>query len=190
MRDSRALKEEDFNPGDKQCQWCRAKAVCPARLDKVKEIVGGDFQEIQAADMLTANDLGDIWPQLDFIEDWAKAVRGRIEYELLQGNEVPGTKLVEGRRGNRDWESGDEAEALLKSFRLKQEEMYSFKLLGPKPILELLKDQPRRAKKVEAMITQKSGKPHVAHVSDKRPALEIKPVVDEFQAVDDGSDLV
>jgi len=190
MRDGRALKEEDFNPGEKQCQWCRSKAVCPARLEKVKEVVGDDFSAIADAGMLIPSDLGDIWPMLDFVEDWIKAVRGRVEYELLQGNEVPGTKLVEGRRGNRSWESDDEAEALLKSFRLKQEEMYSFKLLGPKPILELLKDQPRRAKKVESLITQKSGKPHVAHISDKRPMLEIKPVVEEFQAVEDGSDLV
>ena len=68
--------------------------------------------------------------------------------------------------------------------------MYSFKLLGPKPILEALKDQPRRLKKVEALITQKAGKPHVAHVSDKREALEVKPVADDFEAVEDNSDLV
>jgi hypothetical protein len=195
MRGQRALKAEDFNPGAKQCEWCRAKAVCPARSEKVKEVIGLDFDAMQppidsAITMLSNNDLGDIWPALDFIEDWTKAVRGRIEYELLQGREVPGTKLVEGRKGNRSWDSDEEAEKLLKSFRLKQEEMYSFKLLGPKPILDLLKDQPRRAKKVEGMITQKSGKPHVAHVSDKRVPLEIKPLVDEFDPVDPGSDLV
>jgi hypothetical protein len=192
MRGDRALKEEDFTPGEKQCRWCKAKAVCPARAQTVRDIVSADFDEAlpETAKLLTADDLGDVWPHLDFIEDWVKAVRGRVEYELLQGNDVPGCKLVEGRRGNRSWESEAEAEVLLKSFRLKQEEMYSFKLLGPKPILEVLKAQPRRAKKVEAMITQKDGKPHVAHASDKRPALEIKPVAEEFDAVEPGSDLV
>lgn len=193
MREQRPLLSENFNPGPKQCMWCNAKAVCPARADKVKEIIGADFDNIESAiapDLLTNDDLGDIWSSLDFIESWAKAVRGRIEYELLQGNNVPGTKLVEGRRGTRGWDVDAEAESLLKSFRLKQEEMYSFKLLGPKPILEALKDQPRRLKKVEALITQKAGKPHVAHVSDKREALEVKPVADDFEAVEDNSDLV
>jgi hypothetical protein len=193
MRDQRALRAEDFNPGTKQCEWCRAKGVCPARSEKVKEVIGLDFDTMRPpaeTTMLSNEDLGDIWPALDFIEDWTKAVRGRIEYELLQGREVPGTKLVEGRKGNRSYESEEQAETLLKSFRLKQEEMYSFKLLGPTPILKLLKDQPRRLKKVEAIITQRSGKPHVAHVSDKRPPLEIKPLVDEFDPVDPGMDLV
>jgi hypothetical protein len=193
LRDQRALNAKDFNPGVKQCEWCRAKGVCPARAETVKEVIGLDFDAMRPpaeTTMLSNQDLGDIWPALDFIEDWTKAVRGRIEYELLQGREVPGTKLVEGRKGNRSYESEEEAEKLLKSFRLKQEEMYSFKLLGPAPILKLLKDQPRRLKKVEGIITQKSGKPHVAHVSDKRPALEIKPLVDEFDPVDPGRDLV
>lgn len=193
LRKHRPLLAENFNPGEKQCQWCRAKAVCPARAEKVQEIIGADFDNIESAvapELLTNGDLGGIWASLDFIESWTKAVRGRIEYELLQGNDVPGTKLVEGRRGNRGWDVDADAEALLRSFRLKQEEMYSFKLLGPKPILEILKDQPRRMKKVEALITQKSGKPHVAHVSDKREALEVKPVADDFEAVDDNSDLV
>lgn len=192
MRDGRALKNEDFNPGEKQCQWCKANAVCGARATKVQEIIGADFDKIESAiapSMLSNADLGDVWSSLDFIESWAKAVRGRIEYELLQGNEVPGTKLVEGRRGNRSWDNDEEAETLLKSFRMKQEELYSFKLLGPKPILEALKDQPRRVKKIEALITQKAGKPHVAHVSDKRQSLEVKPVSNNFEIVQNNSDL-
>jgi hypothetical protein len=189
------LARDSFNPAEKQCQWCRAKAVCPALKAKVTDALGMRFDEITEATVqdsaadLTAAELGEAFPVLDLIEDWIKAVRGRIEHELLQGNEVPGTKLVAGRRGARAWASADEAEALLKSFRLTQEQMYSLSLLGPKPILEALKDQPRRVKKIETMIVQKDGKPHVAHVSDKRPALEIKPLADGFEAIDPNADL-
>ena len=69
---------------------------------------------------------------------------------------------------------------MMKKFRMKLEQMYSFKLLGPKPILEALKDQPRRLKQIEALVVQPNGKPHVALESDKRPALEITPVEDGF----------
>lgn len=191
--DRYALTLVNYNPGDKQCQWCNAKAVCPARARMVQDILGRDFAEVDetlSSEMLTNDQLGDIWQVLDFVESWAKAVRGRIEYELLQGNAVAGVKLVEGRRGNRSWEDDANAEALLKSFRLKTSQMYTLKLMGPKAISEVLKLQPRRLKKVEALITQRAGKPHVAHESDKRAALDIKPVADEFDAIVDNSDLV
>lgn len=129
---------------------------------------------------------------LDLIDSWAKAVRGRIEYELLQGNVVPGVKLVQGRRGARAWSSADDAEGTLKSMRLKQEQMYNFKLISPTQAEKLLKtESPRRWKKVEALITQRDGQPSVAPESDKRPALVIAPPIDDFEVVtaDDGGDL-
>jgi hypothetical protein len=116
-------------------------------------------------------------------------VRGRIEHELLNGNVVPGVKLVQGRRGARQWLSTEEAEALLKSMRLKQEQMYNFKLISPTQADKLLaKESPRRWKKVEALITQRDGSPSVAPESDKRPALVIAPPADDFEVVSYSSD--
>jgi hypothetical protein len=46
---------------------------------------------------------------------------------------VPGFKIVRGRMGNRAWRDPDEAEATLKSFRLKHEQMYSYKVAPPRP---------------------------------------------------------
>jgi hypothetical protein len=193
MRGERALKEEDFAPGEKTCQWCKAKAVCPAVLKVVEESfmplsdcddpAGGDASEM--VQHLSIEDLGDTFPKLELIEDWIKAVRARIELEVFAGRKVPGVKVVAGKRGNRAWSSDEEAEQMLKDFRVKVDQMYSFKLLGPKPILELLKDQPRRLKKIEQLVVQPDGKPHVVLESDKRPAIEIKPVEDGFETVDD-----
>jgi hypothetical protein len=195
------LSMGDFVPGEKQCRFCKAKAVCPALAKHVEETIGADFEEIahgmvfgidSAVEMLTADDLGTIYTSLDLIDSWAKAVRGRIEYELLNGNAVPGVKLVQGRRGARQWSSTEEAEALLKSMRLKQEQMYNFKLISPTQADKLLaKESPRRWKKVESLITQRDGSPSVAPESDKRPALVIAPPADDFEVVtaDEGDDL-
>lgn len=189
MRDERALKASDFNPGEKQCEWCRAKAVCPAVRIQVEEAIGAGFEDMKdnpedhipaTAELVSPERLGEIWPMLDAIESWSKAVRGRIEHELMQGREVPGCKLVEGRKGNRKWVSDDEAEAMLKGFRMKEAQMYKFQLLGPKPILEALKDQPRRLKKIEQLVTQGDGKPHVTTSDDPRPALKITPPDEGF----------
>jgi len=193
MAGERALKEEDFAPAEKTCQWCKAKAVCPALLKEVEDSFmpmsdcddpqGGDVQEMLSH--LSMEDLGNIFPKLELIEDWIKAVRARIEAEVLNGRPVPGVKVVGGKKGNRAWASEEEAEAMMKKFKMKQDQMYSFKLLGPKPILDMLKDQPRRLKQIEALVVQPAGKPHVVLESDKRPAIEIKPVEDGFETVDD-----
>ena len=189
MKDERALKTGDFTVSEKGCMWCEAKAVCPALMTHVEETMEAGFSDVElvnkGVEFVTPERLGEIFDKLETIEDWIKAVRARVELELLSGRPIPGLKLVAGKRGNRAWSSDEEAEAMMKKFKMKQEAMYSFKLLGPKPILEALKDQPRRLKQIEALIVQPPGKPHVALESDKREALEIKPVEDGFDAVEE-----
>lgn len=191
MVGERALKDIDFAPSEKTCQWCKAKAVCPALLAKVEETIGTEFESLvidgfeDTVRTLPVERLGEKFQHLELIEDWIKAVRARIELEVFAGRSVPGVKVVAGKRGNREWSSEDEAEAMMKKFKMKVDQMYAFKLLGPKPILEALKDQPRRLKQIESLIVQADGKPHVVLESDKRPAIEIKPIEDGFETVDD-----
>jgi hypothetical protein len=188
MGDQRAMKESDFAPSEKTCQWCKAKAVCPALLAKVEETIDIDFDSVPLSgatvEAIGVERLGEIFPSLELIEDWIKAVRARIELEVFSGKTIPGVKVVAGKKGNRQWASDEEAESLMKKFKMKQDQMYSFKLLGPKPILEALKAQPRRLKQIEALVIQAEGKPHVVHESDKRPAIEVKPLEDGFEAED------
>jgi hypothetical protein len=188
MAGERALKSEDFGVSEKGCMWCKAKAVCPALQKHVEETIEATFEvegPLADAELLPVDELASKFEKLELIEDWIKGVRARVELELLAGKQIPGLKLVAGKKGNRAWLSDEEAEAMMKKFKLKQEQIYSFKLLGPKPILEALADQPRRLKQIESLIVQPAGKPHVALDSDRRPALEIKPVEDGFETVDD-----
>jgi len=88
------------------------------------------------------------------IEDWCKAVRAEVEKRLLSGKFTdPRYKLVEGRQGARAWADEAEAEKLLKSFRLKQDEMYDLKLISPTTAEKILKESPKRWVKAEALIT-------------------------------------
>lgn len=191
----------DFSPGEKQCRFCKAKAVCPALAKHVEETIGADFETLTdvaaqpgydgyltGAEMLDNERLGAIYPALPLIESWGKAVLARIEHELLNGNAVPGAKLVQGRKGARRWSDADEAERSLKSMRLKQEQMYNFKLISPTQAEKLLaKESPRRWKKVEQLVTQPPGSPSVAPESDKREALVIQPIADDFEPVDESA---
>lgn len=180
-----------LTPGEDQCRFCKAKGSCPKLRDQVLSTVADDFVDVaepiapQIEHRITADFdngiLGNLMGSLDLIESWCKAVRAKAEAELFAGHEVPGYKLVEGRLGARAWSDAEEAEKLLKSFRLKEAEMYDFKLISPTTAEKVLKEaSPKRWTKAQALISRADGKPSVAPITDKRPALVISPVVDDF----------
>lgn len=186
-----------LTPGD-HCRkgFCKARANCPALAKFVRDTVGADFETLaDEAPTLPADeanpDLAAKMKACDAIEDWIKAVRAEVERRLLAGDSVQGFKLVQGRQGARAWSDEAEAEKMLKSFRLKLEEMYSFKLISPTAAEKTLKDSPRRWAKVAPLISRADGKPSVAPESDKRPALVITPTADAFETLPDSvEDLV
>lgn len=122
---------------------------------------------------------------VDLVEGWCKAVRAETERRMLAGTPVPGWKLVTGKAGNRSWTDPAEAEKLLKSFRCKQDEMYDFTLISPTSAEKLLAEaSPKRWAKAQSLIGRSDGRPSVAPASDKRPALVITAVADDFDAVE------
>ena len=145
-----------------------------------------DTTEIPATIRIVQTDadmewLASLMPHLDLIEDWVRAVRGRVFAELSQGNDVPGFKLVEGRRGARKWLDENAAETVLKSMRLKTEDMYNFKVISPTDAEKLLaKTSPVRWKKLEKLVTRADGKPSVAPVADPRPAIKVEDALEAF----------
>ena len=171
-------------PGEKQCRFCKAKATCPALRAEVTEVVSGSatLDEFLTPDMTTGdNYLSVAMSKVGLVEDWCKAVRAEVERRLLAGQTVDGFKLVEGRRGNRKWSNDAEVEALFKSFRLRQDEMYDYSLISPTKAEKLLKDTPKRWEKAEALISRAEGKPSVAPATDKRSSLTVQSVADDFR---------
>jgi hypothetical protein len=187
----------DLAPGEKQCRFCKAKATCPALRAEVASTVAlesyaaspEDFADLSTANPKAEDDaewLAAAMAQVDLIESWCKAVRAEVERRLLDGQDVPGFKLVEGRRGSRKWTNDTEVEAALKAMRVKQEHMYDFSLISPTTAERLAKTEilgPRQWASLKDLITQSEGKPSVAPASDKRQAISLKPTADEFEAL-------
>lgn len=193
------LPLENFTPGEKQCRFCKASAICTARQQLHFNTIAGDFvdltqstgeqlaEAVKRVPLLTAEQLAEAYSQADFIESWLKTVRDRVNSELNAGHPVPGFKLVTGKQGNRAWSDEEAARALLKDqFRYKTEEVFDLKLISPTKAEKLIKKaSPRRWTKVEALITRADGKPTVAPESDPRPALNINPANDFDDVSDD-----
>lgn len=189
-----------YGPSDDACRFCKAKANCPALAKKVQTDVGADFEDLTALDtpsVEAATSVVDLVPEdpetlaakmqaIDVIEDWCKAVRAEVERRLLGGKQVPGYKLVQGKRGARAWSDATAVEELLrKTFRLTIEEAYNLKLISPTQAEKVLKDSPKRWAKAQALVTQSEGKPSVAPDSDKRPALVLAPIENDFTNLED-----
>lgn len=168
-------------PSPKGCRWCRAKATCPALTTRVMD----DFDTV-VPETAHERDLARIMANADMIEQWVKAVRAEVERRLLAGEPVPGYKLVQGKKGNRQWVNPDEAEATLKLMRVKHDQMYDYKLASPTSIEKLAKAGavgPRQWTRIQTLITQSEGQPSVAPESDKRPALVTSATVSDFDDV-------
>lgn len=188
-----------LRPGQKQCRFCRAKATCPALRGEVVDTVS-PARPADASDFEVLTDLEPGKPasgsqeqwlsaclsKVDLIEDWCKAVRAEVERRLVAGALVPGYKLVPGKKGARAWADTEAAEAALKTMRLKESEMYDWTLISPTTAEKLAKAKtigPKQWPKLQGLIRQSDGKPHVAPESDPRPALVVTPVADEFSDV-------
>lgn len=185
--ETNTVNPDRLNPGKKQCRWCAHRATCDARRAFLEEQTALDFtalpDPVETAAPTDDAKLDALYPHLDHLEDFVRAVRARIEARLFAGAKFESCKLVEGKRGARAWSDEKEAESTLKSMRLKVEEMYTFKLLSPTQAEKLLKDSPKRWERVKSLISQSQGKPSVAPITDKRPALVVGKTEDDFESL-------
>lgn len=176
-----------LNPDPEACRWCKAKAKCPALTglvsDSVKaDITAEEFSELSPSEVIGTASIGGLdrlatlYSRVPLIRDWCQAVEDEMRLQLSRGEPVPGFKLVKGRAGARAWADEEIAEQVLKTMRLKSEQLYSSRLASPAAIEKILGDQPRRWEKVKPLIVQGEGKPTIAPAHDKRPALDMTKV--------------
>lgn len=179
--------QQHLVPGTVQCRFCSAKASCPALRAKTQEIVKAEFADIdQKAPQVPATvaELAKVLPYLDLIEKWCTSVREAALARAMQGETVPGYKVVEGRKGARKWLP--DAEEKIRSMRIKREVIYERALMSPTKLQKAFKAGqigPRQWAQIEQLIGQADGKPQLVPESDKRPAIAVS-LKDDFKTID------
>jgi len=152
-------------PGEKQCRWCRAKTVCRARAEANLQTAMNEFAEpLPVPTILSLEEIAGLLPKLAEIERWAGELQVYALEQALNGQIIPGYKLVEGR-SMRKW-TADAAGTLLK--HPKSKELFEYKLVGIGAAEKVLgkKDE------VFKTLTEKpSGKPALVPQNDKRKAF-------------------
>lgn len=98
-----------LNPGEKQCRFCKGKAVCPALEAQQHALIAEDFQPLQTYSPDKLRAALDLIPT---VEARIKALRDFAYGELAHGRQVPGYKLV-AKRATRKWADEPQAAAAL-----------------------------------------------------------------------------
>ena len=166
-------------PGEKQCQWCKAKATCPALLELTETTMMAEFDDLDPVpvDSLTDEQMSLALNNKKLILSWLDAIASTVKDRLMSGGDFPGYKMVAGNK-SRSWLAGDTdvSASLVDDFDVPFADVYISKLVSPAQAENLVGK--KRAPDLAEMIQTKDGSPALVVDSDKRPAVNIS--VDDF----------
>lgn len=172
--------EPTFHPGRVQCRWCPAKVRCRHRYEYNQHTASEIFQaalHIQKEAALRDEELTDILLKAAEYEQYIKDIRQHIFAELMQGKPNPYWKLVSGR-ASRVWADQYQAEQRL-LLHLDTEDVYETKLISP-PKAEKLMRKKIFNELMADLVDKRDSAPVLAHISDKRPPVQMRSAGDVF----------
>jgi hypothetical protein len=164
-----AKGQGDFCSGE-HCRFCPHAGSCPtlsADCMKVVNTAGGKAAVPTLAPWMVA----DILKQEPVIASWLKAVKDRALTQMLNGEEIPGYKVVEGR-GSREWSDTQSTLAALAQAGYSSEQVFTQPELLSPAALEKSIGKKNVAELVGHLIVSKPGSPTVAPESDKRKPFD------------------
>jgi hypothetical protein len=177
----KALKGDgEFQPSDNACRFCRAKPVCPGLAKKVFEDVDTLLKPpVSDLPSLTVEQVATYLQKYDLVKQWFDAAEERVRSTLLQGTDVPGYKLVEGRANRKILDQDKAIKELIKS-GFTTEQVTKIQIL---PITELEKLTGKKALPVILgdNLHKPQGSPTLVPASDPRPPMTN--IKDEFDKV-------
>ena len=164
-------------PGEKQCQWCRAKGDCQALYEYTTEIIGKEFDdlcEMNTGNMIEA-DVRKVLEAAPLIRAFLSAVEDHVYQLLSNGRPFDGYKLVEGR-SLRKWNNEQEAAEKLET--VLGDDAWERSLLSPARAEKALGK--KRKDVLDGLVVKPAGKPTLVPASDKRSAIQ-QNLIEQFK---------
>ena len=162
-----------FKPSEQTCKFCKASGSCSAQAEHYVSL----FEENPIEDVIDAQRAGELLRRASGMDDWLKAIKGKVFESLMDGSEVPGWKLVEGRSVRR---YTDEV-AVAKAVEEAGYDPYEKKVLGITAMTHAL-GKKKFNELLGGLVMKPAGKPTLVPESDKRPAMNT--AKDDFTEVE------
>ena len=159
-----------FAPNLDTCRFCRAKAQCRARSEENVRLA---FFKDKKPPLISNEEVGEYLKKGEDVAKWLEDLKVYALKECLAGREVPGWKAVEGR-GPRAWTDMDAAFDTLVKGGIAPEETLWEKIPLTLAQIEKMIGKKDFQEAVGKYVFKKPGKPALAEVSDKRPAITNK----------------
>jgi hypothetical protein len=162
----------EYSPGE-WCRFCKVKATCRARSDYNLSLE--DFHAAPPA-LLFPEELGAILFRATDLKKWLSDIEVFVLSALLDGEEIPGWKAVEGR-AVRTWTDQDAAFKAAMEAGTPEEMLYERR---PVTLAALEKIMGKKNFQVlNAFVHIPPGKPTLAPETDKRPPVTTRPTAEQ-----------
>jgi hypothetical protein len=158
-----------YNPGE-HCRFCPHAGRCRSLTKFCTDYVETHSLRV-GVPVLAPFEVADVLRMEPIISLWLKRVKEQAFTALMNGEEVPGFKLVEGKLGNRQWTNEQEIIKALTEAGYTADEITETKLLSPAAMDKAL-GKKKAAELLEGFIERAPGQPTVAPETDKRPAYD------------------
>lgn len=165
----------DYAPGE-WCRFCKVKARCTARAAKMLALedeyqmglpAGMPGAAERNTHLLSDAEVGACLEGASYLEAWVKDLKDYAFTTILNGGEIYGYKVVEGR-GSRDWADLDTAFEVLAQRGVDEALLWERKPVTP-PALEKALGKRIFTQTAGDLVSKKPGKPALVPASDKRP---------------------
>jgi len=171
-------------PGEVQCRWCRAKNNCSALLKLTYDTVAKEFDDmtfdVKDTEGLSVDELAKVMERKALIISFLNAAENRAVEMEMNGVDVPGFKVVEGR-SLRSWSDEEVVKSTLDLMQYKTEEIYTMKLISPAQAEKLVGK--KKFGELNELVVKPPGKPTLVPDSDKRKAINenVEDMFDELE---------
>ena len=150
------------------CKFCPHAGRCKTLTKTCTEYVETHSLRV-AVPVLAPHEVAEVLEMEPLVSLWLKRVKDQAMTTLLNGGEVPGYKVVEGKLGNRKWTADFQVLETLKAAGYSQEDITETKLLSPAGMDKAI-GKKKVAELLEQFIDRAPGAPTLAPETDKRPA--------------------
>lgn len=163
----RAFKGEGEQAPGRWCKFCAVKAQCRAMADMVKHTACGDPH------LLSLDEVAELLAKADAFKSWCTSLEEYALQKAVEGETVPGYKIVEGRSIRKVTDQ----EGFIKALKLLgygDDKIFKPKELQTLTALEKVVGKKELATDFAQYIEKPQGKPTLVPESDKRQPLNLK----------------
>ena len=167
---AKAAKGKGEYKAGAHCKFCPHAGRCRELTKTCTEYVNTHGLRV-GVPVLAPHEVAEVLAMEPLVSLWLKRVKDQAMNTMLDGGEIPGYKVVEGRQGARRWTDEHRVAELLDTAGYTRDEYTTTTIFSPAGM-----DKALGKKKVEELlggcVERSPGSPTIVPVSDKRPPYD------------------